>query len=342
MKNMAIVAKSIGLVLMALACLGTTQVRAEKLTWKFKKGDKAQYASLNKMEMAIDAGGVEFTLELDQALDTTWEVMAVGSDGTAEITQTIDRLQFKLNSPFTGEFTYDSKNPVPGEGQIWDRLGPVLESLTGQKVMLKITAQGEVKDITLPEKLVESLNAGGGGDGPSRMFGAGFTEETVKEMINDGVLPLPADAVKDGDTWEKVKEMKLGPIGSQKTKTTYKLAGMTDKDGKQVANIEVATEVTMEAAEAEGDTEVEVELTEQEASGNVLFDPATGRTVEATTKQMVTMEGDFQGNEFIQERTITVTLKQGVNADILPAPEKKEEAADDKPEGDKEEKKEDK
>src|SRR5581483_1800623 len=98
---------------LAVACLlGAGEAQAAKqLRWKFKAGEKLPYALQQSAAILIDANGIEIDVKIKQVMDLNWTVNSVGSDGVAELTQKVDRIQLTMNTPFTGEVHYDSKEP---------------------------------------------------------------------------------------------------------------------------------------------------------------------------------------------------------------------------------------
>lgn len=302
----------------ALVLLGSSAAMADsKLAWKFTKGETTEYAIDRVEEILIDAGGVELAIDLQQAMDTTWEVTDVADDGTATVKLKVNRIQLKFNSPFTGPFEYDSKNPVEGAGPIWDQMGPAMEGLLNGEVTAKVATNGKVEEVTLSESMLEAFGGGEGGRGGrmASMMGAGMSADMVRNMIVEMVVLLPEESASEGDTWESELSTAMGPLGTMVATTTFTYAGTED----DLAKIDIVTEVEMQAAEG-GDGDMEMELTEQESTGTVQFDAKAGRTKESVTKQKVVLEGFFMGNEFIQERTSTNTLKQGTNPDIVTPP----------------------
>lgn len=294
---------------------------AEVLKWKFKEGEKLDYALQQKADILIDANGVEFDIKVAQTMDLKWNVKSVAADGTVELTQTVDRVQLKMSTPFTGEFVYDSKDEANAPtGEIWDRMGGPIKALVGGEFQVKLKPNGTVEEIKLPEKLVELLGESKGGGAQSMMMGGGmFTESAIKQIIEQSILTLPEEGVADGVTWNKKMENKLGPIGTQKFDTTLSYQGVEKRDGLDLTKIATKTEMTFEP-NADSDVDIEMEVTSQEGAGTVLFDSKAGRVIESKNVQKMTLEGDFMGNEFAQEITMTLLLQQG-SSDNLPKDE---------------------
>lgn len=331
------VATRTALVLAAAAVFAWASVSpaaaGEKLAWKFESGEELQYATLQKMEVAVDAGGIEIIFEVDQALDLTWKVKSVNDDGSATLTQSIDRLQFRMNSGFTGEFAYDSSAGEEGEGMIWERMGPILSGLTTGTTEVTITPTGEVKDVVLSDELTEAFTAAeegqdGAAGGLFALLGIGMDAETVKLAIADSVIELPAEAQDAGGSWGNTTELEMGPA-KQITEKTFTFEGSEERDGMKLAKIMLASEMMLEIDE-DNEAEVELEITEQESTGALYFDISAGKTVDSSTETVITLEGESPMGEIIMERTVIASLKQGVNDDLIePEPEVEEDSADD-------------
>lgn len=312
---------------------------ADALRWKFKQGEAFPYALAQKANILIDANGIEIDVALKQIMDTTWTVKSVAGDGTAEIAMKVDRVQLLMNTPFTGEVAYDSNKPdEKPPAELWDRLGKPLEAMVGGEFALKVSPRGQVTDLTLPESLKAALEeqAQGGGGGQMMMMGGSMlSENTIRQTIEQAVLLFPESASEK--SWKRQFENKMGPIGTQKIDVTYESSGKEDYEGKSLEKIASKTEVTFEPNE-NADIDAEFEITEQEGVGAILFDSAAGKTTFSTNTQKITLEGDFQGNEFAQEITLNLVLKAGKSEDL---PKDEEEKADEeKAEGESDEKEE--
>jgi len=302
---------------------GTQTQAADALGWKFKEGEKVNYAVSNASHRLIDAGGAEFDVDFAFITDVTWTVDKVADDGSAELTQTIDRVQLKVNTPFTGEFAYDSKaTDQPAlEGPIWERMGPVIEKMVGGEFKVKVTKRGEVTEVTLPEALAEVVKeqaeaaGGGGGGGAGALFMGGnmFGEKAMKDTIQRGIVIFPESP---GSEWNNIVEEGMGEFAVIKYDTKYTQAGTESKNGKELQKIEAKTEMTLELAEAADDGDVIIELIEQDGSGTILFDAEAGLTVESTSVQKNVMEGEFMGNEISLETENTVIVVQGTSDDL--------------------------
>jgi len=328
---------------LAVAMLPSLAQADEALKWKFSDGEKMQYVLDSKSDILVDASGVEFDITTGQTMDMTWTVTKVHDDGSADVAQSIDRLQLVINSPLTGEFRWDSKEeaekddeaeseeeeqpgpPGPG-GQIADQFVPLLEKMIGQEFTMKISPNGLVSDLKLPAQLKEILEQDQGGEGGGRggffamLMGGGFSEDSIRELIQRSVTLLPAEDAEAGE-WAQEFAMQLGDIGTQTTTTSFKYEGTEEQDGKKLAKISTVDETTIELKE-DSDLDFELEVVAQESKGTIFFDVDAGHVYKSEGLATMELEGYFSGNEIYQERESTTLLMQGTSEDL---PQEEEE-----------------
>jgi len=315
-----LLACAIGLI--ASAAHAETPVR-----WKFKEGQSLPYILDRGVEGKISLGGAEIVFKVSMIFDTDWKVKAVASDGTADVEQTIDRVQLNMSSPLGGDLTYDSSRSEEPEGPVWAQMGPMLTSMVGQTVKVKISPQGKVSDIQLSEKILGTLGKQAGGN-RQQGFGMGgmnaFSEKGIKELIEKSVLPLPEAAPGKDVTWKQKFENSIPMVGTQTSETVFSFGEIEKVDGKSLQKIVAKTELTFEPVE---NPRADLEITEQEGTATFYFDPAAGRLVNANGVQKMSME--ISGpQEVTQEITETMNMKEGKS----PPAAKSESAADKKDE----------
>jgi len=128
-----------------------------------------------------------------------------------------------------------------------------------------------------------------------------FSEDQLKQMMNNGLFELPKDSASNGTTWSKPVEMKLGPIGTMKINNTYTYAGKAGALDK----INQKMDIKLESAP---DAPIQLKMNTKEATGTILFDNAKGRVQEMTNKTVSDME--FGPGTMQMTQNMTMKLKQ--------------------------------
>jgi len=285
----------------ALVVLAAQPVGAQTtLRWKFQPGETLNYQMNQKMDMKLKAPNAPQPIgnKMTQTIDTTWVVGDVGGDGAA-LTQKIERIRTTIESPL-GKFDYDSKDGKKPEGPVGQLLGPIFDALVGSQFTFKMTELGDVKDVKVPEKLVEALKK-------SPNMGSGmFSEDNLKNMIVQSTLPLPAEPVTKGKSWEKTIEIPSEPIGSITLDNTYTYDGPVSRPGGDFDKIDLKTKLDFKAKEG---VPVVPKVTSQDAKGQFLFDRSKGRLSESDVTQKMGISLKVQNMELTQDIETTSSMK---------------------------------
>jgi Family of unknown function (DUF6263) len=293
--------KIVWLGLVALLAAGGNQSAAQAqvtLRYKFKEGEKLHYNLEQKMKMEMNVAGQNVDMNMNQTVDMTWNVLSVDKDGKAKMTQSIDRIKFVMDGPM-GKTEFDSKDSKEPEGAIGQAIGPIFKALAGAEFSLTMDAQGKTSDVKLPQKLqdaLEKLPQGG-----TQMF----SEDTFKQMANQGGLVLPAEAVSKMKSWDQTVDANVG-FGKMKVANKYTYVGPTNRNGREVEQISMKPKLTMEPSDNAAFT---MKLKDQEAKGSAYFDKEAGRLVETNLTQTMDMEVSANGMNINQKIEQTVTMK---------------------------------
>ena len=292
MRSRATIARCWSLIaVLVLVAVGVSSAQAASPPrWKFAPGKSLNYVLERSVDGKMALAGNEFGIKMGMTFDTTWKCTGVNDDGTANLEQTIDRIQIGMNSPLAGQISYDSSTSEVPEGPLGAFMGPMITGMLHQSFKLKVSPTGEVSDIQLPEKLVAAFakqaevsqnRRGGLGIG-----GNAFDEKGIKELIEQAVLPLPESDDAD-ETWSQEFENEIPGLGIEFAETTYSLAGNETVDGKALVKIAAETEVLFEPAE---EPRAEMEIVEQSSSATALFDAEAGHLVRTDGKQVAVKE----------------------------------------------------
>jgi hypothetical protein len=267
------------------------------LRWKFKPGETLRYTMVQETTQGMKAMGQEFKTNLNQTVNLHWSVKSVSSDGVAELGQTIDRVRTKVDGPGAA-FEFDSQAEKVPEGPIAAMLAPLLKSLVNAEFNFKMNARGELSDVRIPAKLLDSLKNAG----PNAAAGGMFSEEGLKNLISQSSLALPEEALEPGKNWNNQSRVTLPMIGTMIMDKTYTFRGPAKSDAG-LFQIDLTTKVSLEPA---ADSNVVVKISSQKGSGEFSFDPKAGRVVASKVNDQLQMSLQFQGQN-LEQTTNTVT-----------------------------------
>jgi hypothetical protein len=268
---------------------------AATLRWKFKPGESFHYRQDQKTVTQLKAPNQEYKVTNTQTTDMTWKVGAVAADGTAEITQTIDRIQAKVDGPF-GSFEYDSKADKAPEGLLAAQQVQLIKAQVGAVFQYKMSPRGELSDVKVPESLVKTLKELTPAGAPGEL-----SEEGLKNMIHESSLALPAEDLTPGKSWVRPVKMP-SPIGTMSFEKTYTYEGPAD--GAQKIGLKV--KVSMEPA---ADNKADVKLGAQEGSGTFLFDNNAGRVASSNVAQKLELMITFMNQQVTRTNETTTSMK---------------------------------
>ncbi|MFO0889172.1 MAG: DUF6263 family protein [Isosphaeraceae bacterium] len=286
----------------ALACLAAQPAfGAETLRWKFKPGETLKYTMVQETTQGIKAGGQDLSTNLNQTVDLHWNIKSVSPEGVADMSQTIDRVRTKVDSPLGGAFEFDSQAEQAPEGPIAGILVPLLKGLVGAEFTFKMNGMGELTEVKVPQKLLDSLKNAG----PAANAGGMFSEEGLKNLISQSSLSLPEAALEPGKSWDQKSRLAMPMIGTMVMDKTYTYQGPAG-GGAGVHKIELKTKVNLEPA---ADSNVAVKITSQEGKGEFSFDPQAGRVVKSRIDDQMQMSLSVQGQN-IEQTTKTVTTME--------------------------------
>ena len=270
------------------------------LTWKFKGGEKLNYTSDTDMKQSMSVMGMDIKTTMTQGLELSWTVKAVQS-GKADMTQKIERFRQKMEMPFGQGFEFDSKDGKKPEGAIGQAVGPLFEAMVGAEFSFKMDPQGETTDVKVSEKLIEAMKANPG----LAQMGGMFSEEGLKNMMQQSAISFPKEAISKGKSWNKVVEVKM-PFGVMKLDTTYTYQGPETRNNSKLEKIDTKSAVSIEPAAG---ANVELKIKSADVKGTVYFDNQAGRIVEFVQTQKMVMEIATMGQKFDSTQDQTTTLK---------------------------------
>ena len=310
------------LALLALAVLAQTRGQAASaadavlLRWKFKPGERLRYASDSETQTRTLVEGADTKDTMRQETLQSWLVDKVNDDGSAKLQLVFDRWCLRRDSA-NGLLEVDSQSTKEPTGPAAILL-PMIKSIAGAPFSVTLSPLGATSDVVLPEALVKAVAARGQSNPAKEMF----TEESLKAMVSQGTLQLPADALEPGKTWEEIKGHK-----GMKVASVYTYVGPEPDSNPRVERIEMTARVDWSDAAVAG---VKINIAEQSMNGVIHFDNQRGCLVDLEVTQKMALEYARAGTKVRQEVQVRVTNKQ-VPAEDTPAAADAAAPAENKP-----------
>jgi hypothetical protein len=203
-----------------------------------------------------------------------------------------------MNMPPVGVIEYDSASNEAPVG-FAAMLAPVYKALTESEFELTITDRGEIKDVKIPEKLIESLK-----NSPNAAaMGDLATPDGFKKMMSQSALVLPEKAPTEGEQSATKVELNAPMGGKQIVETTYRYEGTRDVDGATCAVFRPTLKMSYEGGN-------QPNIKEQESSGEILFNVDAGRLHSSKLDQKMVME---------QGAGMQMKIGQSIAVEVKPA-----------------------
>jgi hypothetical protein len=254
------------------------------------------------MEMSMKLPNNDLKTKMSQVSEMTWKVKSVKPDGSAAMSQVIDRMQIKVEGP-AGKFEIDSSKkgdaapPGPLAG-----LGKMVEGLVGVPVDVTISARGEVLSVNVPDKMMEAMKTAGPG---GQAFAGAFTEKGIKQLFEQSSVLLPEEAVAPGTTWVQKRSVETAGLGNMDIDTTYTDKGeVPGKPGLRM--IDGAVKMQIKPGE---NSPVTMRVLSQDNAAKFLFNTTAGHLSSSEIKQNMQMEISAQGQTLTQDLVQTVSMK---------------------------------
>lgn len=269
------------LLLVFIAACGGEQKEtgdAIELRLRLKKGDRMRIWSVSEQSIRQTMVG-ELAIQQRMGLATTYEVIAVDSQGVATMRVRYDSLAF-LQDGAIGKVAYSSADtatePPP--------LAAGFAAMVGEEITVRIGQDGRVLDVAGVEEARERINRkmgrGAGQLGQLSVgIGGGVSQEYFKTAVEQGTAFLPGKPVKVGESWNRTTSMHQGfPLTVE---TTYRLVSIDDG----VATIEMEGTLKKNADTSKSGSGGFVYDLAGTQEGELKIDRATGWVTESESRQ---------------------------------------------------------
>src|SRR4051812_7302341 len=224
------------LLLCSLAYAAAEAQAQQVLLWKLKPGERLHYTRSLSQKSRLGDGPERRHSNVEEGI---WSVLQVEPDGTARITQTLNRIQGIMPGwkdevvAEREEFTFDTDQTYPPDsapGRVVR--GKMLK--VGSEFSFTLTPLGEVRDVSLSESTRKRL-----AERPAA--GRGFSDDALRSSIP--AAPLPRGELKPGQSWtEKPTFIDSFFFPTRVLATKYRYAGPIERDGSRLDVIELEFE----------------------------------------------------------------------------------------------------
>jgi hypothetical protein len=286
------------LALVAPALLAGPGLAQTTLRYKFKQGDKLDYAMDQDMKMSMNVGGMDIDMKMVQQMDMTWDVQKVDDQGNARIQLKMGRVKMAMKGGPMGDVEIDSKDEKQPEDVLGKVFAQIVTAMADMQMTFTMTPAGEMKDVEMSEKALKAFKNLPGAD---KLGGDLFSPEGMKRMVQ-GNMSLPKDPVKKGDTWAQKTDVKM-PFGKTTGDIKYTYEGPADKDGKAVEKIAMVPEMKIEP---DPNAPFKLTMKNQQGKGTIYFDNQAGRMhamANETTMDMAIEVANMTINQRIVQNT---------------------------------------
>lgn len=163
---------------------------------------------------------------------------------------------------------YDTMNPIVYSGEFASSVAGMLQAAIEEPLLVTTDEQGSKVDVAYPSALEEALAKSPGA------AAVGTDDAFLYEAVRQCIVPLPANPVSAGDTWESIGNWsRFGPEIT--LKSTYKLEGLAVREGVECAVISYET-----VTEGDASPDTRFENLGFSMQGIVFVEVKTGQLVE--------------------------------------------------------------
>ncbi len=250
---------------------------AVNLKMNLASGSKYGYVMDMKMAMEQSAMGQSMKTDNDMTMEFTYDVAA--AEGTdKKFTINYDRIAMSMKNPMMS-MQYDSK-----EGGKKDSMLNGMGMMLNKPFTMTVSEKGEIKKIEGLDAIINSIGTTGTpqDEAMRKQIAGTFNDTAIRSMMQQSLNIYPDKPVKAGDTWTKVMNINMGPIG-MKIDNTYKLTSVTGG----TAHIDVASKISSNGGSMQqGGQEIKVDLN-GDSKGNMDVDVASGLVTDSKIKQTI-------------------------------------------------------
>jgi len=187
-----------------------------------------------------------------------------------------------MTSP-NGKFKIDSDSDEELEGMA-KVVGENLIAMVGKPFSQTMNPSGEVLTVDFPEEFSQAAMVMG--------------KDAMEKLIKNASPVFPQDPIAVGHTWTQETTTPMpGGIGGAVLLSSYTYRGRETVEGKELDVIDIELKMTFEAPE---ESQIAIDITDQNTEGVMYFDAANGYTTAMKVMQSMTMDITAAGQKISQ------------------------------------------
>jgi hypothetical protein len=266
---------------------------AQRIQWAFKTGQTLHYMRTQNRVVDIEDRPRFQTTERVTYLKLV--VDQVEPDGSALITQTIDRLQYRVLGPDgSPQVDFDSEEKQDAPPKVGLRSAEHLRVLVGASCTFVMQPNGLIQDLQISEATKTAL-----AEQPPEIART-FNENAFK-LLAPSVI-LPDDEVQPDESWTEQANFDNPLAGNTDIVTRYRFVGQEEEDGSGRSFLKIEAKVDIKL-EQDPDAEVVIQIEEFENEGTIHFDNEAGRLLERVNRERMRSRSTIEGRSI--QQTVT-------------------------------------
>jgi hypothetical protein len=276
----------------AVLGLSATSFGQVTLEQKFTEGASYTTETSVKTDQKLSIAGMNVDTTAEVRTTSKFTVGKRDVEGKLRVQEKVDA--FRTSMDFMGSnYTFDSATPDDTGASPLEFLRDVHKAMAKRTVTTVYDKSNRAVAVESDQDILGSLPE----QARSLVKGA-LDPENLKNTTNDERDQLKSDPVKSGDTWKRTKSNNLGGGQVMTFETEFTYAGTIEKGGRMLDKI---TSKTLSATLAFVDSPLPIQLKNcdlkvPESDGAILFDRATGQTVESESSIRITGDLEFTAN----------------------------------------------
>jgi hypothetical protein len=273
------------------------------LEHKIPEGGNYTAETTGRVEQKLTIAGTEVDTSSDTRSTSKFEVGTRDGEGNVRVKEKV--VSLNISTTVMGQnYTFDSANPDNKGASPLEAFRDVHKAIARRTTTTVFDKSNRAVAVEMDEDITGSIPA----ELRALMKGQ-LDPQALKTLVNDELDQVKSDAIKKGDTWQRVRSTNFGAGQVMDFKTEFTYDGTIEKDGRELDKI---TAKTLSVTFALDNSPLPFSLKSSdlkpaESETTLLFDRKQGAIVESVSKERVT--GDIMFNLNNQDLPAKLDLK---------------------------------